>query len=161
MNRRYLTDEYAKRVKEIRKELSDVSISADVIVGFPGESERDFERTYKFIEDLELSFLHVFPYSPKSKTRAASMDDQVPNDVKKSRVRRLLDLSDKLKHNYMSKFINKEVSVLVETCENNQAKGYSSEYFEVVFNSDKQLVNEIVNVKITEVRGDFAYGEVL
>lgn len=159
MNRRYLTKEYKQRITEIREKLDNVSISADVIVGFPGESERDFEETYQFIKGLGLSFLHVFPYSPKSKTRAAHMSDQVPNEIKKSRVRRLLELSESLKANFMEKFIGQSVSVLVESYTDKQAKGYSSEYFEVVFDSETNVINEMVDVKIVAVKEGFAYGK--
>lgn len=158
MNRRYTTEEYAERIQYLKNELNNVAISADVIVGFPGESERDFEETMKFIESLELAFLHVFPYSPKNNTRASFMKDQVPGDVKKARVRKLLQLSETLKENYMNKFVGKVVEVLVESEHDHTYKGYSSEYFEVRFESDEDLRNKIINVYIDGVKGDYAYG---
>lgn len=158
MNRRYTTEEYAERIQYLKNELNNVAISADVIVGFPGESERDFEETMKFIESLELAFLHVFPYSPKNNTRASFMKDQVPGDVKKARVRKLLQLSETLKENYMNKFVGKVVEVLVESENDHTYKGYSSEYFEVRFESDEDLRNKIINVYIDGVKGDYAYG---
>lgn len=158
MNRRYTTEEYAERIQYLKNELNNVAISADVIVGFPGESERDFEETMKFIESLELAFLHVFPYSPKNNTRASFMKEQVPGDVKKARVRKLLQLSETLKENYMNKFVGKVVEVLVESENDHTYKGYSSEYFEVRFESDEDLRNKIINVYIDGVKGDYAYG---
>lgn len=159
MNRRYNTQQYKDKIKHIRNNLDNVSISADVIVGFPNESEEDFNDTYKYIEDLGLSFLHVFPYSPKTGTKAALMPNQVDGNIKKARVTKLLDLSNKLKHNYVKSFINQEVSVLVEGITNDgYNKGYTSEYFEVRFKDDIDNSNQLINVVIDSVEGDIGYG---
>lgn len=158
MNRRYTTAQYTERVNIIRENLKNVAISADVIVGFPGESERDFEETYEYIKGLDLAFLHVFPYSPKNNTRASYMKEQVPGDVKKSRVRKLLQLSAEMKEKYMKRFIGDTVDVLVESETKGLFRGYSSEYFEVRFESDESLINKIINVKINRIEGDIAYG---
>lgn len=158
MNRRYTSRQYKEMIEHIRSQLPNVSISADVIVGFPGESEDDFNETYKFIEDLKLSFLHVFPYSPKTNTVAANLPNQVDGNIKKERVRKLLNLSKKLKHDYINSFINKNVSVFVEGIEDGYYKGYTSEYFEVRFKSNYDEINNFVNVTINDVKGDIAYG---
>lgn len=160
MNRRYTSLEYKNIINHLRQKLKNVSISADVIVGFPGESDADFNDTYKFIEDLQLSFLHVFPYSPKTNTVAATFSNQVDGNIKKERVNRLLALSDKLKHNYIKSFINKKVTVLTEVCKDGYCKGYASEYFEVNFKSPKDLTNQFVEVLILEVRKDVGYGSI-
>ena len=159
MNRRYTSGQYKEMIEHIKEELPNVSISADVIVGFPGESEKDFNDTYKFIEDLKLSFLHVFPYSPKTNTVAANLPSHVDGNIKKERVRKLLHLSDKLKNNYLNSFKTQKVLVFVEGIEDGYYKGYTSEYFEVRFKSDRDEMNNFVSVIINEVKGDIAYGK--
>lgn len=159
MNRRYTTDDYKNRVDKIRRELPNVAISTDVIVGFPNESEEDFLKTYNFIKDLKLSFIHVFPYSAKKNTKAALMENQVSNKIKKARVKKLLALSKKLKNEFMQKFINKTVEVLVESKdENGYYRGYCSEYFEVRFKGKKDLENTFQKVIIEKVNEEVAYG---
>lgn len=158
MNRRYTSLDYKDKILEIRSKLPNVAISADVIVGYPSETDEDFLETYNFIKDLGLSFLHVFPYSPKSGTPAAQMPDQVNGNVKRERVRKLLELSMILKNNYMQTFINKKVRVLVEGMTNGYYKGYCSEYFEVRFKSDKKIDNEFVDVIVESIEGEVSYG---
>ncbi len=159
MNRRYTTKEYQEKIKHIRKQLPNVSISADVIVGFPNESEADFQETYDFIKNLGFSFLHVFPYSPKTTTVAEKLANQVDGNVKKARVSKLLALSQTMKHDYIKTFINKPVSVLVEGKDKEgYYKGYTSEYFEVRFKSKADVKNKFINVIVNEVRKDIAYG---
>lgn len=158
MNRRYTTAQYADKIEYLRSQLPNVSISADVIVGFPNESEEDFMETYNFIKALNLSFLHVFPYSPKNFTPAQKMANQVDGLIKKERVRKLLQLSKQLANNYISSFINKTVIVLTEGQIDGYYKGYASEYFEVRFKSEKPCNNEMVAVIIERIDGDIAYG---
>ncbi len=158
MNRRYTASQYAERINYLKKQLSNVSISADVIVGFPNESEADFNETYNFIKDLNLSFLHVFPYSPKTATPAQKMANQIDGNVKKARVKKLLELSKTLANNYISTFVDKEVIVLSEGFKNGYYRGYASEYFEVRFKSDQPCDNELVSVIIERIDGDIAYG---
>lgn len=159
MNRRYTTQEYKDAIEKIREKLPDVAISADVIVGFPNESEEDFEKTYNFIEDLNLAFLHVFPYSPKTGTAAEVLKGQVDGSVKRERVNKLLDLSSRIKTNYIKSFINKPVSILVEGESDGFCKGYASEYFEVRFKSEENYDNEFVKVLVESVEGEVAYGK--
>lgn len=158
MNRRYTTLEYKKAIEKIREILPNVAISADVIVGFPNESEADFQKTYNFIKDLNFAFLHVFPYSPKTGTVAEAKLDQIDGNIKRERVNKLLDLSKKMKNNYMQSFINKPVSILVEGYKEGFNRGYASEYFEVRFKSDKNYDNEFIDVIVESVDGEVAYG---
>ncbi len=159
MNRRYTTSQYKQAIEKIREKLPDVAISADVIVGFPNESEEDFQQTYNFIESLNLAFLHVFPYSPKTGTAAAIKKGQIDGNVKRMRVNKLLDLSKSMKTTYMKSFINKPVSILVEGSSEGYSKGYASEYFEVRFKSDNNNDNEFVKVLVESVEGEVAYGK--
>lgn len=159
MNRRYSTSEYKDAIEKIRNQLPNVAISADVIVGFPDESEEDFNQTYNFIKSLNLAFLHVFPYSPKSGTAAEVMKNQLDGNIKRDRVNKLLDLSKKMKTTYMESFINKPVSILVEGKSGGYSKGYASEYFEVRFKSKANYDNEFIEVLVESVEGEVAYGK--
>ena len=105
MNRHYDTAKFLERVNKIREARPDISLTTDVIVGFPGETDSDFEDCYNFIKKVGFSELHVFPFSPREGTPAASMKNQVDGNVKKERVKRLIDLSKELWLDYSKKFI--------------------------------------------------------
>lgn len=159
MNRKYTTKEFYEKVAAIRSINPLISISSDVIVGFPGETREDFEQTIAFIRQCELSFLHVFPYSKREHTVAALMGAQVDEKEKKERVNRLLALSKELKLAYHAKFLNKEVSVLMEHSENGNHYGYSSEYLKVVVEkSTRMLKGLMVSVIIDSYDEDACYG---
>lgn len=138
MRRTYTREEYAETVHLIRKYFPDVNISADVIVGFPQESDEDFEDTKIFLEDLEVASLHVFPYSKRPNTLAQKLPGHIPVEDIKKRVRILRDLSTNLYRNYASKFLNKEVSVLWENSKDSsgRALGKTPHYLSVAY-SDK------------------------
>ncbi|MBE3596620.1 MAG: tRNA (N(6)-L-threonylcarbamoyladenosine(37)-C(2))-methylthiotransferase MtaB [Hydrogenibacillus sp.] len=114
MRRKYTTAEYAARVERIRAIFPDAAITTDVIVGFPGETEAMFEASYRLIEDIGFSELHVFPYSKRSGTPAARMPGQVPEAEKKRRVRALLELDASLKRRYRSRFLGQVLTVIPE-----------------------------------------------
>lgn len=160
MNRPYMTQAYFDKLCAIRKAVPDISISSDVIVGFPGESDEDFASTVEFIKKCELSFLHVFPFSLRKGTAAEKMGNHLSEAVKKVRVRELLAVSDELKRAYASRFINKDVKVLVESSQNGVYHGYTSEYIRVEFSSKKALQSDIYCVKLLSVHDDLCYGEV-
>ncbi len=107
MKRRYTPDQYRKVIQEINSLLPEACLGADVIVGFPGETERNFEETYRFISGLPLHYLHVFPFSPRSGTPAASMPEQIPDKIKKERVQRLKTLSDRKRKEFSRRFLGK------------------------------------------------------
>ena len=131
MRRPYTKAEYLSRIEEIRRRIPGLSISTDLIVGFPGESDTDFEETAEFLGTCRFSFLHVFPFSPRSGTMAASMSGQIPADVKKERAKICLNLSEELYDRYMDSLIGKERDVLIETHEDGRSRGRISEYAEV------------------------------
>lgn len=154
MNRKYTKEEFLEKIKKIRRELPDAALAADVIVGFPGETEEEFEESKEFIKECDFDFLHVFPYSQRPGTVAAKMKDQVPADVKKKRVKELIALGNELQDRYFKKFEGKEVDVIVETWDEKKhlSYGHSSEYLDVFFESDVDNRNEVVKVKFHQFK---------
>ena len=162
MNRHYDTKKFMDRVNKIREARPNISLTTDVIVGFPGETDRDFEDCYNFIKEVGFSELHVFPYSKREGTPAASMKEQVDGNVKKARVKRLLDLSKELWIDYTSKFIGSIQEVIVETkYGDNYVIGHSSNYLKVLLPCDLSLLRHRVKVKITNQEGEYVHGELL
>ena len=149
MNRKYLTNYYRDKLKVIRSIRLDISITTDIIVGFPGETEEDFKDTLEFAREMQFAKIHVFPYSVREGTKAATMPNQVPESIKKERVKRLIELSNELEVNYLEKFLNKTVEVLIETSKDNTSIGHTPNYLKVVIKKSIEP-NTIVKVKITE-----------
>lgn len=154
MNRPYDVEWFAKRVAYIRSLMPDISISSDVIVGFPQESEEQFLDTMHNIEQMQLSFLHIFPYSKRDHTKAAGMPGHLENKIKKERAARLAQCSKALYTAYKQKFVGKEVSVLFEKEVNGMLFGHTSEYLEVYCAMDKQALHQIKQVIITSYTDD-------
>ena len=149
MNRRYDTNEFMNIVDEIRKIRPEISLTTDVIVGFPGESEEDFNETLKFCEKVGFAKIHVFPYSDRNGTVASKMKDKVPGNIKKDRVHRLINLSNKLEQKYFTKFIGSEVEVLIEEEKNNLYYGFTDNYIPLKLNGDYKI-NELYKVTLTK-----------
>lgn len=160
MNRPYTTANYYDKLCEIRQALPDISISSDVIVGFPGESDEDFQLCVDFIRKCELSFLHVFPFSLRKGTAAEKLGGHLTEAQKKERVKVLLEVSNELKRLFAMRFMNKEVEVMIENREESVYRGYTSEYIRVEFKSDKELTSELVRVRLVSVHEDVCYGEI-
>ena len=150
MHRKYSKDLYLQKIKQLREYCPDIMISTDVIVGFPGETEEEFLETRDFIIQCGFNQLHVFPFSPREQTLAYSMTCQVADSVKKERVRNLLKLSKELWNEYVNKFINQDIEVLIEKY--NETKkvniGHTSNYIEVAIPSEEGRVGQKVTVKL-------------
>lgn len=131
MNRKYDLDYFTNKVNEIRKYRKDISLTTDVIVGFPGESEEDFLETYNYCKSIGFAKIHVFPYSDRNGTVASRMENKVPGNIKKDRARRLISLSQELENAYIEKFISRKISVLIEREDNGYYYGVSEEYIPV------------------------------
>ena len=131
MNRKYDLKYYEEKLNKIRSIRPDISISTDIIVGFPYETDELFESTLRFSEKMKFSKIHVFPYSIRKGTAAASMPHQIDEHVKKMRVKKLMDLSEKLEKEYESKFIGKDLDILVEEVNGNVSIGHSSNYIKI------------------------------
>lgn len=147
MNRKYNCEQYYEKLSKIRKLVPDIVFTTDVIVGFPGESEEEFEKTYEFIKKVGYTQLHVFPYSMRKGTPAARMV-QVDEKIKHERVNRLIALSHELNENYAKSQIGKTLRVLFEKEEHGYYVGHGDNYLLVKVPGDKQLIGQLKNVII-------------
>lgn len=159
MNRKYDLAYFKQKMEQIREIRPDISLTTDIIVGFPFETEEDFQDTFSFVREVQFSKVHVFPYSRRSGTVAADMAEQVPGDVKKDRVRRLLALSKELETEYMKKFIGKTLPVLMEVNRTDYSLGHTSNYLLVKVPGEYQS-EDLVDVTITDVSYPYCLGEV-
>ena len=151
MNRKYDTKYFLDKINEIRNIRKDISITTDLIVGFPNETDEDFEKTCEFVKKVNFSKIHVFPYSRRKGTKADLMNNQISEDIKKTRVKRMLEISHELEISYMKKYLNKDVEVLVEKYENGYIMGHTSNYIEVKKTGKCSDVTNIVNAKLKEI----------
>jgi len=159
MNRLYDLDYFFKRIEYIRKEIENISITTDLIVGFPGETEELFQETLNTLEKIKFTKIHTFPYSKRNGTKAASMKNHIDGNIKKCRVRKVLSISDKYELEFYKKNINKEYDGIVEIRKDNKRIVLTSNYIPVEI--DKKLDNNTkVNIKIKEVLNDKIIGEI-
>ena len=152
MNRKYTTKKYKEAVDLLRSYFPDVNFTTDVIVGFPGETEEEFNTTYKFLEEIKFYRMHVFKYSKRRGTVAEKMPNQIDGNIKEERSNKLIELSNKNENEYNESYIGKEVNVLFEEYENGYFRGYTTNYMMVNVPGKKEdeekLVDHIFTVKI-------------
>ena len=148
MNRKYLPSEFLAKLRKLRAACPDVAFTTDVIVGFPGETEEEFKETFNFIKECGFDQLHVFPYSQREGTAAATMPNQIDPRIKNERVKALMDLSTSLWNEYTSRFIGQQVEVLVERFVNNLNIGHTTNYIEVAIPSKEGKVGSKITVKL-------------
>ena len=158
MNRKYNTKYFKDKIDSIRKIRPEISITTDIIVGFLGEDENDFQDTINFSKEICFSKIHVFPYSVRSFTKAESMPNQVDEKVKKERVSRLMEISNQLERKYLDKFVNQDVVVLIENSNDEKAVGHTENYLKVFVNGYHQK-NTFVNVLIKKRIDNYLEGE--
>ena len=155
MNRRYTTEQFKEIVKRLRNTYSDVNLTTDIIVGFPGETEEEFEKTYKFLDEIKFYKMHIFKYSQRKGTKAAVMQNQIPGDIKELRSRRLIELSNKNEFEINQKYIGKKVEVLFEEEKEGVFKGHTANYILVYCNDEKEnLSNKIQEVECIQNLND-------
>ena len=155
MKRRYNTQMFADRIEAVRNQIPDAFFGIDVIVGFPGETDEDFETTYRFLESVSPSFLHVFPYSVRPNTPAAGMPDKVSPQEADERVKQLTALSDKLHRAFSEQFIGKMARVLFESTKKGGLMfGYTENYLRVEVPYQRELINRIVPVRLTGITNE-------
>ena len=157
MNRKYDKKYFIKVINDIRKIKPDISITTDVIVGFPGETENDFKDTMVFCQTLEFSKIHVFPYSLRKNTKAEQLPNHIETKIKKMRSSMLTKISDELEKNYYKKFIGKELEIIVEEVNDNISVGHTGNYLKVLV-YDKLLPNEIYKIKIESLKKKIVIG---
>jgi threonylcarbamoyladenosine tRNA methylthiotransferase MtaB len=155
MRRRYTVNEYEERIVKIRKVLPHFALTSDVIVGFPGETEEEFRNTFEFISKLRFAELHVFPYSQRTGTPAARMDNQVAEEIKNERVQRLIALSAQLAKEYAAYFEGEIVEVIPESVYSEKPNsglliGYTDNYLKVIFKGDESLIGQLIPVQIDQ-----------
>ena len=159
MNRRYTTEEFINIVKILRNTYKDVNLTTDVIVGFPGETEEEFNKTYEFLKNIKFYKMHIFKYSPRKGTKASVMENQIPGNIKEERSKKLIELSNKNEIEYNSKYIGKEVEVLFEEEKTGIYKGHTQNYIMVYCHSKEKLENKIKKVKCTKIEEDHILAE--
>ena len=151
MNRKYTIEEFEKGVELLREVYPEVHLTTDVIVGFPGETEEEFQKTYEFLKRIRFYKMHIFKYSPRSGTVAAKMPNQIDGNVKEERSSKLIELSDKNEEEYQKQYIGKQVEVLLEDREGEYIKGHTTNYMVVKVKTQEELENTIQKVIIEDV----------
>ncbi len=152
MRRRYTSERFANRIAKVRELMPDAFIGIDVITGFPGESEEDFQQSYNLLKRVKASFLHIFPFSERPGTPAVDMPDKVPSRISTERVERLEALSDKLHREFCAAMVGREADVLFEsTIRGGMMAGYTGNYVRVKIPYRRDLINRICRVRITSM----------
>ena len=155
MRRRYLRELFLNRITRVKEVMPSACIGVDVIVGFPGESDQDFKMSYEFINELDVSYLHVFTYSERANTPALDMEGQVPMKVRHERSRMMRNLSFKKRRKFYEDNLGKEEVALFENdIENGRMHGFTRNYIRVTANYDPVLVNETLPVRLKEINDD-------
>jgi len=164
MNRKYLASDYKEKIELLRKGIADVSITTDIMVGFPSETEKEFKETFEFLEDISLTRLHVFKYSPRKGTPAASFVEQVNPQEKENRSNALLELSDKKEKEFHEKYLSREMEVFFEQgLEKKRGfiEGHTSNFIKVAVQEESDLIGNFAMVKLEKVEKGFVMGLVL
>ena len=149
MNRRYTIEQFTEIVERLRVAYSNVNLTTDIIVGFPGETEEEFNKTYKFLENIKFYKMHIFKYSQRKGTKAAEMPEQISPEEKEKRSKKLIELSDKNEEEYNKKYIGKTVEVLWEEEKQGTYKGHTKNYV-LVESKSKHQENMLEQVVIKE-----------
>lgn len=161
MQRRYTTEDYRKVILKAQQLIPDLGIGVDVIVGYPGETEKEFMETYNFLLELPISYLHVFTYSERPNTKALSIPESVEPAERKRRNRMLRILSDKKKNYFYNHMIGKNIDVLFESeSEDGLIKGFSSNYVRFQHHYDKNFRNQVCSINVKGIKDGLAYGEI-
>lgn len=165
MNRRYSAKEYEKAVNKIRANLKDASITTDVIVGFPGETDEEFNQTYEFLSRIKLTKTHIFKFSPRKGTKAADMPNQIDGTVKDKRSKSLIELNSKNEGDFGKSLVGRELDVLVEqevSGKEDVFEGYTRNYVKVeILNGNKNIIGKIISCKIVDTKGEYVVGKLI
>ena len=159
MRRRYQCELFAERVEKIKSVIQDCCIGVDVIVGFPTETENDFQQTYDFLNSLDISYLHVFSYSPRDNTQASDFKNIVTHTQRKERSKSLHELSNLKQKIFYNKFIGQERKVLFESVYNGKIQGHTDNYIKVMVIGNSEMVNKIIPIKMIKIKNSYMLGE--
>jgi threonylcarbamoyladenosine tRNA methylthiotransferase MtaB len=160
MRRRYQRELYAERVDRIKSTMPDCCIGVDVIVGFPTETKKDFQETYDFLNSLDISYLHVFSYSPRDNTKALDLKNIVIHAQRKERSKVLHKLSDLKQKTFYNEFVGQERKVLFESHIDGKIQGHTDNYIKVIASGKEELKNMIVTVKLIENNKSSMVGQI-
>jgi threonylcarbamoyladenosine tRNA methylthiotransferase MtaB len=147
MKRRYTRNFYYNKIKKIKNKIPNISIGVDVIVGFPTETDDDFNQTYKLLSELEVAYLHVFMYSERENTMGIDIEPKVPQDTRNKRSKKLRELSDYLKSKFIIKNMDRSHTILIEGIDAQESHGYTENYIKVKVDNNNISINELVHVK--------------
>ena len=164
MRRRYTTEQYARLVEKLRASFQYVGITTDVMVGFPGETDGDFEGSLRFVEEIGFSQLHVFRYSPRRDTPAAEYADQVPPHVSVERSKTMIELGKRLGIAFRRRMLGETMEVLVEDSregKTQQLAGFTGNYLRVLLDCPDAPMNHSLPVKLLALDGEFIQGQVV
>jgi threonylcarbamoyladenosine tRNA methylthiotransferase MtaB len=166
MRRKYTVEEFAEKIKKLHQALPGAAITTDVIVGFPGETEAMFMNGYRVMEELKFAEMHVFPYSKRTGTPAARMEEQVDEEEKNRRVHELIDLSEKMQLEYAKQHEGDILEVIPERVHKGSKDrqlimGYSDNYIQIVFEGSEELIGQVCKVKLTEAGVNECKGELI
>ena len=152
MNRKYTIEEFENGVELLRKAFQNVHLTTDIIVGFPGETEEEFSKTYEFLKKIKFYKMHIFKYSPRNGTVASKMPNQIDGNIKEERSNKLIELSNINEESYNKQYIGKNVEVLLEDREGKYIKGHTTNYMVVKVETEKKLENTIQKVTVTDIK---------
>ena len=152
MNRKYTCKQFREATQILRKYFNEVNLTTDIIVGFPGETEKEFDKTYEFLKEIKFYKMHIFKYSPREGTPAANMPNQVDGKVKEERSQKLIALSNQNQDWYNEHYIGKSTKVLFEEEKDGVWSGYTKNYVKVCMKSDCDLENKVISVVPVEER---------
>ncbi len=160
MNRKYTTLEFENIVNLLRNAYPEVALTTDIIVGFPGETEEEFNKTYEFLSKIKFMKMHIFKYSKRDGTKAALMENQIDGNIKEERSNMLIELSDKNEKEFMEKYIGKNTKVLFEQSNKDYTEGHTKNYILVKVPKNSDLENQIENVKVLKLNELALEGEI-
>ena len=155
MNRRYTTKQFREITKLLRKTFEDAILTTDIIVGFPGESEEEFEKTYEFLKEIKFYKMHVFKYSPRKGTKAAVMPNQIDGNKKEERSRNLIELSNENEKTYHEQYVGKEVEVLFEEEKKGVWQGHTKNYILVHYKTEKNMENKMIKLQCKSAEQEY------
>lgn len=159
MNRRYSSEDYSKAVGLIMSQIEDVAITTDIIVGFPGETEQEFQDSFDFCRKMEFSRMHVFSYSARENTRAALMPEQVQAGLKKKRSDEMLALAESGTQHFQRSYIGRTLTALYEQISDGLCSGVTGNYIKVYTENGKDLTNQLLSTRLIEIYRDGMWGE--
>lgn len=159
MNRRYTADEFLSATERLRAKFPNAALTTDIIVGFPGETEEEFEKTYEFLKKIKFYQMHIFKYSPRKGTKAAIMPNQIDGNIKEARSKRLIELSQNNELEYNKSHISHEVEVLFEERDGDYYKGHTKNYIVVKYKTEDELENCILKLNVVYASKDYLVAE--